>query len=272
MSQLYIRTVILTVVPASGQGKKITDLRITFKASKNDESKPNTMDIEVYNLSEQNRALLESKNAQIVLEAGYDGKAGVIFKGNITRAYHEKEGGDIISKLEVADGGHRYRNARIEKGIPPGAKTSQVLDELIKSMGLVKGAVVGVPNSQYANGISLSGLSKDRLDDICRKEGLQWSIQDGAIQIIPETQATNDSAILVSSNSGLIGSPSRTKEGIEFKMLLNTNLRPGRRVKIEGRFLKGDYKITQVEHSGDSHEGEFISDCKVIINAKKSKK
>ena len=273
MSRLYLRQVVLTVTPSSGQSKVLRDLRIRFKAVKNEESKPNTMEIEVFNLSEKSRSLLEGKNTSLVLEAGYDGSTSVIFKGNITRVNHELEEADIISKIEAADGGSRYRKARIEKGIPPGAKTKQVIDELVKSLGLTQGPILGVPNTQYANGISLSGLAKDRLDDVCRKNRLQWSIQDGVVQIIPEAETTQDSAVLVSPDSGLIGSPTRTKTGVEFKMLLQPNLRPGRKVKLESRFIKGEFKVSRVDHSGDSHEGDFLSECEAIAYGKgKAKK
>ncbi|HCU24077.1 MAG TPA: hypothetical protein DF383_03590, partial [Deltaproteobacteria bacterium] len=209
MARLYIRKVIVTLHPGTGKAKQFSELRVKFKCEKNNESKPNPCEVSIYNLAPETRVSLESKNSSIVLAAGYEDTVETIFTGNITKVVHQQEGPDIISKLEVKDGGNRYRNAKIEKGFPPGVKTQQVLDELIAQLGLPRGAVIGVPNSQYANGVSLSGLVKDRLDDICRKNGLQWSIQNGIVQVVPEGETTNDAVILLSPDTGLIGSPNK---------------------------------------------------------------
>ncbi len=242
MSDLYLREVAVSIVPTTGAPKRIQGLRVRFKGKKNEESKPNTMGLEIFNLSENTRSQLEGKNTSIILEAGYAGRT------------------EVISKAELADGGHRYRNSRINKGIPPGAKTKQVIDELVKSIGLTQGAIIGVPSTQYPNGITLHGMSRDRLDEVCKKNGLQWSIQDGVLQIVPEKKTTFDSVLVISPDSGLIGSPNKTKRGVEFKTLLMPLLKPGRRVKLESRFIKGIFKISVVSHSGDSMQGEFYSE------------
>jgi hypothetical protein len=264
MSQLYLRNVIVTIIPTTGQPKRISELRIKFKCKKNEESKPNTMELEIYNLSKNTRTNLEGKNTTIILEAGYEDTTEVIFNGNVTKVIHSKEGPDIISKIELADGGNKYRNARISKGIPPGAKVKQVINELVLSMGLTQGPIIGVPNTQYANGITLQGLTKDRLDEVCKSHGLRWSIQDGAVQIVPENKTTLDTVVVMSPDTGLIGSPNKTKDGVEFKSLLQPVLKPGKRVKIESLFINGIFKIANVGHSGDSKEGDFITECEAF--------
>ena len=264
MSRLYLRKVALSILPPVGQPKRITELRMKFKGKKTEESKPNTMEIEVYNLSKDTRTDLEGKKTSIILEAGYEETTEVIFTGNITKVVHQKDGPDIISKIEVADGGNKYRNARISKGIPPGAKLTQAIDELIKAMDLTKGPVIGVPKGQYANGVTLQGLAKDRLDEICKSNGLRWSIQDGSIQIIPEKMTTLDSVIIVAPDTGMIGSPNKTKNGVEFKTLLLPVLKPGKRVKIESKFINGIFKVANVAHSGDSRQGDFVTECEAF--------
>lgn len=264
MARLYLRQVIVTVLPPVGEPKRISELRVKFRSIKNEESKPNTMELEIYNLSETTRTSLEGKKTSIILEAGYEDTTEVIFTGNITKVVHEKDGPDIASKIELADGGNKYRNARISKGIPPGAKITQAIDELIKAMDLTKGPIIGIPKGQYANGLTMQGLAKDRLDEICKSNGLRWSIQDGSIQIIPEKKTTLDSVVIVSPDTGLIGSPNKTKNGIEFKTLLQPVLKPGKRVKMESRFINGIFKISTVNHSGDSQEGDFITECEAF--------
>lgn len=267
MAQLYLRKVIVTLIPGVGQPKRFSNLRVRFRCEKSNESKPNPAEVEIFNLAAATRSSLETKNSSILLEAGYEDTVETLFAGDITKIVHQQEGSDIISKAEVKDGGNKYRNAKIEKGLPPGVKTQQIIDELIKELGLPRGTVIGVPNSQYANGVALSGLVKDRLDDICKKNGLQWSIQNGIVQVVPEGETTTDAPILLSPDTGLIGSPSKTKEGVEFTSLLQPKLIPGRPVQLESKFLKGLFKVYKVSHEGDSETEQFLS--KVETAAKK---
>ncbi|HEX5035127.1 MAG TPA: hypothetical protein VFW62_11670, partial [bacterium] len=198
MAKFYLRKIIVTILPPTGKEKILDELRITFRCEKTLESNPNSAQVEIYNLSEKTRSLLEGKKTRLILEAGYDGKTETVFKGNITDVATEKQGPDLVTRVEVTDGGNHFRNARIEKGLPPGAKARQVIDELVKSMDLPRGSITGVPNVQYANGITLSGFSKDRLNDVTRKLGLEWSIQNEAIQIIPRNDTTQESEVLLS--------------------------------------------------------------------------
>jgi len=264
MARLYLRKVIVTLRSPVGTPKSFSQLRVRFRCVKTRESKPNEMEVEIYNLSDQTRSELEQQNASIVLSAGYEESIETIFTGNIKKVVQSQEGPDIISKLEVADGGNAFRNARIQKGFPPGVKTRQAIEELIQSMGLSRGSIEGVPNSQYANGLSLSGLARDRLDDLCRKNNLQWSIQNGSVQIVPNGGNTLDAPNIISPDTGLIGSPNKTKKGVEFKTLLQPKLIPGRRIQLKSRFISGNFKLGRVTHNGDSQSGDFLTECEAV--------
>ena len=184
-----------------------------------------------------------------------------MFVGDVVKTVQKIESPDIITTIEVADGDNKYRNARLEKGYPPNTKLNPVFDDLEKSIGLSRGVREGVPEKTYAHGLTLSGLSRDHLDVLTRSNGLEWSVQDETLQIIPEGQGTSESLILLSPDSGLIGSPNKTKKGVEFISLIQPKLRPGRRVQVDSRLVKGIFKIRKVTHEGDSHEGDFLSKC-----------
>lgn len=276
MSDLYLRKVILDIVPQSGASKRIEDLRIKFQCEKTNESTPNNAEIEIFNLSEATRSMLEAKNTKVQLSIGYlglnsEGVAGTgiggsssvetVFIGDVSKVLQVVTAPDIITKIEVADGGNRYRNSRLEKGYPPNSKLTKILDELITSTGLAKGAKEGVPDRTYANGLTLSGLSRDHLDTLCRANNLEWSVQDETIQIIPKNQPLANTVVLLDSDSGLIGSPNKTKDGVEFTSLIQAKLSPGKKVQLDSRFVKGLFKLRKVSHEGDSQQGTFLSKC-----------
>lgn len=295
MSDLFLRNVIVKVYPAAGQARKIEGLRVKFRVTKSTESNPNTAEVDIYNLSESSMSLFQAKDSRVELQVGYKGvPAGAlgggpemagngnvesVFIGNVSKAVpkNEKktakgkgknkfsqsviEGVDIITKVQLSDGENRYRNARLTKGFPPNASLNQVLDELTKSLGLAKGAREGVPSQKYANALTVSGLVRDHLSVLTKGNGLQWSIQDETLQILPKNGSTKDSIIVLSPSSGLVGSPQKSDKGIEFTSLMQPQIRPGRRVQIDSAFVKGIFIVKKVTHEGDSHEGDFHSKC-----------
>jgi len=258
---LYLRTVLLQIIPATGSSKLIKNLRIKFDIDKHNESNPNRSKIEIYNLAEATRSLFEDNTTRIVLQAGYPNTVATIFQGNITKARHKYDKVDIITTVELGDGDNSYRTSRLDKGYPPGISISQILDDIADSMSMPVSSKIGVPSFKYANALTLSGNSRDHLDTLTEKFLLEWTIQDEALQILPRNQGTDDGIVLLSKSSGLINSPEKTDEGIEFESLLYPSMRPGRRVQIDSKFIQGIYKIQKVRHVGDSLSGRFRTKC-----------
>lgn len=274
--ELYIRKVVLEVIPAVGNGRRIQDLRIKFSCEKQNEGTPNKAEIEIYNLSGATRSIMEAKNTKVRLYVGYLGltknafiNAGInlnssvelIFVGNVNKVTHDIQTPDIITKLEVKDGENAYRNAKIEKGYPPNSTLKNIFKDLNDSMNIPAGSQEVIPDFKYANGLTLSGLTRDHLDVLCRANGLEWSIQDETLQIIKRKKGTTDFAVVLSAETGLVGTPNKTDKGVEFESLLQPLLRPGRKVKLESKILSGTYIVRKVKHEGDSQEGKFTSSC-----------
>lgn len=278
MADLYLRKVIVDIIPAKGEGTRIDGLRIKFNCEKTNERNPNNSKIEIYNLSPNTKSLLEGKKTRVKLQIGYlgipekssqgivtglNGNVAQIFTGDVKKVVHKIEGsnGDVVTTIEVLDGGNRYRNARLDKGFPPGTSVRQVFDELIEELGLDEGAIKGIPDRKYSQGLSLSGLVRDHLDVLAKANALEWSIQDETLQIIPKTESSSNTIIELSPDSGLVGSPSKTDKGVEFSSLIQPKIRPGIRVNLKSRNLNGIFKVRKVVHAGDSHQGEFLSKC-----------
>lgn len=276
MSELFLRRVVLELIlpQATGIALSLEEIRIRFIIGKTIKKDLNTARVEVFNLSENTRALFETKGASIRLSAGYLGipetspldslkkkvPIDTIFVGNITKLSHEMQGPDIITLLESGDGDNALRNAKIEKGYPPGTNFQQIVIDLSNQLGIAKGARAGLPSGKkYANGVALSGLVRDQLDAVLKGQNLDWSIQDGALQILGKNSTTTDPVFIVTRETGMVGSPSKTKEGIEFTTLMNGVLRPGRRVKLQSKFVDGVFRLQKVSHVGDSFSGEFLT-------------
>ena len=157
--------------------------------------------VEIFNLNDNSRSSLEAKGTRVILEAGYLHTKATLFRGNITKVVHRSSPPDIITTLEVRDGDNRFRNTTIDKGYPAGVKTRLVIEDIAKQMDLPIGIIVGVPDNQYANGLSLSGPARLHLDYLTKNNDLEWSIQDETLQIIPKQQFTIDDVVFLTPRS-----------------------------------------------------------------------
>ena len=71
--------------------------------------------------------------------------------------------------------------------------------------------------------------------------------------------------MLITPETGLIGVPTITDNGVRAKALLNPEIRPGRRVQIESETLEmnaegGIYRVSSATYAGDNHQGDFVVD------------
>lgn len=279
MAKQYIRKYSLTIIGNSS--KVITELRIKFEITKSQRSYPNIATIELYNPNEETIGLLNA-DPLLVLNAGYDGNLGLIFRGRIRNLFVNKVGVDRIVTIYAGDGERDWQQATYNKTVSENLNVKDIVLELINTFNISGDIGVGelqgldVPADKL-RGQSLSGSSKDILDNIADDYNFQWSIQDGEVTIVEEDKVLDSQAIvLVKRSTGMIGSPTLTEIGADVTTLLNPELLPNRSFRIESetteiglsniqfRNLKktraeGDYKAFEVQFVGDTHSNEWYS-------------
>jgi len=281
---------------ASFNRLRVENLRISFTIEKQSEINQNTAKIQIYNLSKSSLAFLDVDNPIILLEVGYGSVMsnggsrkrnydGIIFYGDITDNKFLHQGADTITSIEAGDGLQSLLKARIDKSFAgidlnkagsKGTNLKVVMEELLTTFKTVGGIVKekalkyiksdAIPDKYAENGLCLSGMVKDILDDLLKSFGLEWSIQDNEVQIIPEGGNTNEEAIVLTPQTGLIGSPvkkivemqtSDKIDGIEFTALIQPGLNPGRLVEIKSRDTNGIFRIRKSNFIGDTHDIPF---------------
>lgn len=276
MAEFYGRVVEVLIGPRGQNGRLFRDLRISFKIEKSLESTPNQAVIEIYNLSKESRSLVEQQGSIIQLRAGYGETAKILYLGDIARTTTKRSGPDIITAIEAGDGEFAYQNATVNLSLGPGAKYSQVFSAIGSKLGLAQGIQkISNPNDQFQQGYAFSGMARDALDIITEKQGLEWSSQDGQLQVLPADETTDETVVVLSPATGLVGSPFKTKilrpdlarvgkgkeeAGVKVTSLLNPEIRPGRRIKVDAEFVKGTFKVEKVTHAGDTHANQFYSE------------
>ena len=279
----YLRKVRLT---ASGSGGGIVinpgplaqhEIMIAFSVQKTISSQANAATIDIYNLAESTRNAMGKELDQIKLEAGYagavgsEGNVGIIFEGQIRDPKHTRSGVDIITTLTCGDGDAAFRRGTISKSFPKGTKVETVMEELYKQFekeGVRKGEWKFPEGMKgFERPYAMCGGCKREADTIGRGKGFYWSIQNGVMEVVPGDGYIGGST-LINSQSGLIGVPTITDNGIEIDILLDPEIRPGRRITVQSQVLEmnaegGEYRISDCTFSGDNRTGDF----KVSIGA-----
>ena len=259
----YGRSYKLTVAPVDGgEGITIKDLRVSFRVEKTSTSEPNKATIQVYNLSSLSRGRIETKTQAVVLDAGWVDLSQRIFAGVISRVEHRKEPPDIITEIECKDG-RDLSAAAFRRSYRKGTSKRRIVNDVIAAMANTStGPMTASALAGNAGGrVVLSGKSRQVLDRLARSWGFEWSVQDGAIQIIDETSTSKPKteAIILRKDTGMIGSPAKTNRGCKVKALLQPGLNPGVYVQVVSTFLSGYFKVESVEHAGDTHGGDWSS-------------
>lgn len=271
MAQLFQRAVRVTL-----GATVIADLRVQFKIKQSLTKEPNTLQLSIFNLSAETRGKMQSKGVQIIVEAGYADTIAQIFKGTSTVIDHVHEGPDWITKVQCGDGVIPF-NVNVHGSFKKGTPVSTVFEDIAKKTGLdVSGAVSRVRSAvseQFTKGHTAFGKAGNVLDDLVNGRGLEWSIQDGRMQVLPFGGTTSDSAVVLSPTTGLIGSPAHGTAEKEkkasllvAKSLLQPSLRPGRAVRVENvadAKANGDFRVVTSTHDGDTAGGAWWSECEL---------
>lgn len=267
---------------------EVTDLDFSFEVKKSLGKEPNTATVTVINLSEQTRAEMQEKNLRVVVSAGYESTLATLFVGDSRDIDSMPDEADWKTKIQLGDGERGYRFGRTSESFRAGVPVTRVLQKIADDMQLDSTQVAGVDGiagRQFVGGYVAHGRAARELDKILRGFGLEWSIQDGRLQVLAPDTTTNESVITLSAETGLVGSPtlntpgasvsvnpftgivgsSHGKPTLKARSLLQPELRPGRRLTLDSLTgIKGLFRITSVEHKGDTSGGDWYSDVEAV--------
>ena len=274
MTTLFKRKVILRVGVEGELGREITDLKIDFQFEKDSESNANKGKISVYNLNKDSIKVLNEEGAKYEFNAGYSGLEeipliGVLSSGDVTDVNTVRSGPDKITTIKTQEGGTSLGEATLDQSFAEGVSMKTITDAMAKGLGAAKGAIKGIKDLVFNSGYSASGKIKDRLDELTEKMGLEWNIQNGELQILPPGEATNEFAIVLTSETGLLKAfmeKSKVKgtkqlvDLLKFEALLNPEIKVGRMILVTTNDEEIDnslFKVRKVRYNGSNKDGLF---------------
>jgi len=243
---------------------QVLGLRITFSIQLGIAFDPNTAKISIYGLGPNDREMAVRRGTSIELYAGYKATgARLIFKGRVLFGLIERPGADWVVNLESVDG---FSRKAVAFTLPAGTAKSAILERLRAEMdGVDKGPIKDQPTGTLTRPLVFAGNVEELLREYSEDHGLETSIQNQRLQSHGENSDTGEGIILLTPDTGLEGSPIRTRAGlgnlvfaspgVQVSMRLRPELRPGRKLEIHSDVLaggQGTFKTFRVSHEGDS--------------------
>lgn len=253
---------------------RIEGLRISFVVKKTDKQEPNTAEIKIYNLSAQTRAKMQKVGEPVILSAGYEGDEAIIFVGDTRSISHIRDGADWVTVVKAGDGERALRYQRVNISESAGAQAKEVIKKAAKQIGLDTGNLDKMVDEYVSEvlprGVVMSGPVHSTLGPLIRSQGIKWSVQDGKWCLAKEGELSDVEQYILSSDSGLIGSPEHCAADPNVQgshatikctaLLLNkVTIDAYHFVRLRSENQKADLVIESIEHRGDTHGSEWYT-------------
>lgn len=248
----YLRYCAIT---ADGGGGTIdvSTLRCRFYISQRPLLSPSILKLEVSNiLPSRAQQFVKMEYKSIKIDAGYLDGHGVIFQGNILQAIYGRESPtDTLLTIYAGDGDHGHNYATVNTTHPPGSTPQQHFDTAMQALGqfgITKGFIgVDLSTPTYPRAVTLFGMARDVLSNIAKFKQATVSYQQEKVTIVQNGQSAPGGAIILNSQTGLIGMPTQTIQGIFARCLINPAIKTHTLVQInQADILGGAAEINAV--------------------------
>jgi hypothetical protein len=254
MSTLFGRR---TQVLIEGKILENPPLTIHFDIPFGDDSKENIGHITIYNLSHATLNLIK-KDSSLVLNSGYKESFGGISTFVVKEANTIINGVDRETEITVGEEDGKWTGKLINKTWRANILASQILKDIIASLGLTLGELKLPVDLQYPRGKTFSKAAKLCLAELVNDCRAKMTYTRGTIYIRPPDGGTITGFIL-NKDTGLIGMPERCiddKGNITYKVvcLMNYQIEAGSLIKVESTVINGEFRVKKGAYKSDDSD------------------
>jgi hypothetical protein len=257
--RIYKRIIKVIIGQEDSTALKITGLYMQLELKKLISAKPNEGTVKIFNLADATENQIKDKGIRIRIFAGYDDRPVLIHDGDIRRVDRERTGLDRITTITLGGNVIKLSQAFFNKSYSGQVSVKQIAQDAAPSFNIDATDFDQIPNDAFLYDFSFTGKTSDLLDKILNPIKVQWFETDNLIKF-SAGKKTFENVVLLNKDTGLIGSPTVTDKGTNFKSVLNGRIVLNERVKIESRLVNGVFKVIQISHKGDNRGGEFVTE------------
>lgn len=258
---------------------EVTDLDVEFSIERSLYTRAGKAEVSIYNLAEDHRAQARRwrsregappndvvRRTRVRIEAGYRDGMSVLFQGNVRRVDNIRAQPEWVTKVTAGDGEESMRSARGARAFGPDTRIEEVIRYAADAMGVgvgnlseaIAGAALERVGSILPGGAVVHGRVARELHRLLRSCGLEWSIQDGVLQVLPRGGALTRTAVLLKPETGLVDAPTiGLNRIVECSALIQPDLTPGAQVRLESAVVTGYYRVETVRYTGNTRSTEW---------------
>lgn len=288
MTQQFKRTCHLTLSNSS-QALDLSEMQVEFEIHQAMVNVPNWARIRVYNLSQATQQQAYKEFHTIDLAVGYDGYASRLFHGQVRQfnAGLREDAKDTFIDFICQDGDFGHNWTVINKTLAKGWSYTdlfQTLNGAFKTNGLATGHQGELPTQTFPRGRVLYGSAKHHMSRAVDNINAEWSIENGEVTVVPYDGTLPSQAIVVTPETGLIGLPQQTVNGITLTTLIDPKIQDGGLIKLDNSTIQtasistaanavnfipsfdpnGLYKVYSINHLGNTRGNEWQSEITCV--------
>lgn len=236
--------------------------------------------IQIYNLAPSTRskifkdafvdALEPEKWTYVHIEAGYNGRLSLIFKGRILQAYSSRAGGstDVITEIQAM-----YLDA-IDSMCSYTFKAGTTKLEAFQTIA------ANIPNAVIGNVGNLDGTFQtdttfdgSAIECLNSLTGGAAHIDNGVLNCILNNEVIDVPVPVISDETGLLETPMRRDANLEIKMLFQPDLMVNQLLEIKSNVqpnFNGQYKVVGFTHNlsfGEANYGNRTTTVNLYIGS-----
>lgn len=279
---LFLRKYRLTI--ETWRGDTITfdnsELRLTFHIEKNITRIYQLGEITLYNLNPDTETDIFKNGKSLTLEAGYqDGPYGVIFRGAIRQPIRGKEDETTyFLKLVCFDGDEILHLGFCNLVLTSGQTAQAIINQIARSSSVPFDIRVDDNLSKQITqrGKTIFGQVSDHIRSVTINSNATFYFDNGVGYVTPLSKQPPAIVPTLNAQTGMVGMPHQTDQGIEVRCLINPDIHLDNWVKLNNRNiiqaqvefgvpqtlldLDGLYRVISIEATGDTRGNDWYYD------------
>ena len=232
----------------------LSDFRVKFQISQAVVGKPTTAEILVYNVAQSTidriavptNRMVKKYRLKVILEAGYQDDHATIFQGDLWwKSTGRENETDTFMRLIAATGDRAHQYAVVNASLPKGATQADVFGAVAKSMAEKGVTASGIPvematKTKLPRGKVLYSMSRDAMQGLADVNNFAWGYGSNGLIAIPKDPVykKGEDVIVLDAQTGLIGRPTMTVNGLELQCLLNPRIDVGSLIQIDNSTIQ----------------------------------
>ncbi|MFP7737463.1 phage protein [Priestia aryabhattai] len=250
------------------------DFHIRFEVPFDDDSTPNQITVEIYNLSNTSINHIK-KDCTLILQAGYKSDYGILSQGKISSVLTKRDGVDKITTIYMTEG-QDYSGVKVssststskkslEIAFAKGTKADVIIKRLVSALGIRLGEMKLPKNPSYTSGYTVTGNILNNLNEVVKDCGAALYYRKGTLVVRSIKEGTDERFVLEEA-TGLLGSPDPFEEddykGYTANCLLQHRISTASIVQIKSKTANGQYRAKKGKHIASG--SDFKTEVTVI--------